>query len=161
MKKMRRNLLPNLAAAICAVLVSPLAILGCSKMPNREISVPGATYRVPDSDVEAVIKDQGQTLVRIHPAGTHFKLILNTRSDRRQKETGKLVISGVSNRFGNFESVDTPAGEVICSDVPHWNCGFEIFDQNSRWSVVFDRDYIHHTDELKAKALSILESYRG
>lgn len=153
---MRRWSLPILAALTASAILA-----GCSKMDTKKLTLHGVSYEFPKEDVEGIVHDQGHTFVRIRPSNQEFQLILNTRSDRRQRETDALVISGVSDQLGTFEDVQTPVGTVLCKDVPHWGCGFEVFDQGIRWSVIFDRDHIDEVERFKATASSLLQSYRS
>lgn len=135
-------------------------VTGCSGMQTNTITIQGVTYGFPDSHVEAILQDQGHIFIRLHPADSNYKLLLNTRSDRKQRETGDLIISGVSDQFGQFEHIPTVVGTVVCKEAPHWSCGFEVVDKGVRWSVVFDRDHLRNVKELKDAALSALSSYR-
>lgn len=130
-------------------------------MKETKIEVENSSYTFPKSDIEAIVQDQGQTLIRLHRSNDHFKLFYNSRSDREQRQTGRLVISGVSDQFGKFESIESPVGTVVCKNTPYWSCGFALQDGSVRWSVVFDRQRVGDVKNLKEEALNLLSSYRS
>ena len=76
---------------------------GCSDMKTKTVKLEGATYEFPHSEVKGIVHDQGHTFIRLRPANSNFQLLLDTRSDREQSETGSLIVTGVSDQFGTFE----------------------------------------------------------
>ena len=137
-------------------------LAGCSDSSANYVIIEGLPYSFPKSDVNSIVRpDEGHLYVRLHPQGHKFALMHHPRSDRRQREERTLIIATVNtSRFSKHWSVATKVGEVICTDIPHFNCGFELYDRNIRWSVVFDRDQLPEVSNMKVAATALLAGYR-
>lgn len=140
-----------------------IALVGCSDSSACTLTVEGLPYSFPRNHINSVVNpDDGNLYVRLHPPGRNFALLHHPRSDRRQRETRKLIIATVNtSRFSKPWSVATKVGEVICIDQPHFNCGFELYDHERRWSVVFDNDQLPEVSNMKREASSLLARYRS
>lgn len=145
-----------------AVILGVL-LAGCSDRSANAVMVEGLPYSFPKNHVNSIVKpDEGHLYVRLHPPGHKFAIMHHPRSDRRQLEEDTLIIATVNtSRFSKHWSVATNVGEVICTDIPHYNCGFELFDRDLRWSVVFDRDQLPEVSKMKRAATALLASYRS
>lgn len=145
-----------------AIVLGAAAVTSACSRPNdtRAVEIRNNRYAFPSHEVEAVVADQGHLFVRVRPHTGPFQLLFNTRSDRAQVKTGKLVISGVSDQFGTFDYEPSAVGTIVCNQAPNWNCGFEVMDGDARWSVVFDRELIPQAEALRSKALQALHGYR-
>jgi len=143
-------------------LISFMCVLqACGQQTSEvDLKLNGSTYHIPKAQLDALVRDQGQILVRINSPDREFKLAHNSRTDREQRETGKLTISGVNDQFGPYETLSSTVGAVICIDGVDWNCGFELDDGGVRWSVVFARSRLPQVDSLKQRAAHELEAYR-
>jgi len=139
-----------------------VAICGCSKVTHNVVTVDGLPYSFPKDHINSLVKpDDGHLYVRLHPHGHDFALLHHPRSDRRQKEVNRLIIPTVNeSRFVKYRSISTDAGEIICTDIPHYNCGFELYDRDIRWSVVFDQARISNVAKMKEEASELLTNYR-
>jgi len=145
-----------------AVLLA-VALAGCSDSSAKKVTIEGLPYSFPKNHVNSIVRpDEGQTYVRLHPPGYKFALMHHPRSDRREREQKTLVIATVNtSRFSKSWSVATQVGVVICTDTPHYNCGFELYDRDVRWSVVFDGDQLPQVSDMKSSATALLTSYRS
>lgn len=139
-----------------------IALAGCSDSSASIVTAEGLPYSFPRNHVNSIVKpEDGHLYVRLHPPGHNFALMHHPRSDRRQREESKLIITTINtSRFSKHWSIATEVGEVICVDRPHFNCGFELYDHELRWSVVFDRAQLPEVSNLKREASSLLASYR-
>lgn len=148
--------------SIAVALVTAAASGGCSMMSAKDVTVEGLPYSFPKDAMNSLVRpDEGHLYVRLHPPGHEFALLHHPRSDRRQKEVNRLIISTVNeSRFSKYRSINTDAGEVICTDIPHYSCGFELYDHDVRWSVIFDASKISDASKMKGEASRLLTSYR-
>ena len=139
-----------------------IALAGCSDSSASIVTVEGLPYSFPRNHVNSIVKpEDGHLYVRLHPPGHNFALMHHPRSDRRQREESKLIIATINtSRFSKNWSIATEVGEVICVDRPHFNCGFELYDHELSWSVVFDRAQLPEVSNLKREASSLLANYR-
>ena len=148
---------------IVAALMLTAISGGCSKMTPSDVTVGGLPYSFPKSHINSLVRpEHGSLYVRLHPSGERFALLLHSKSDRQQKEQNTVIIPTINrSQFSNHRSVPTEVGEVICTnDFPRFNCGFELYDHEIRWSVVFDQDRISKVPEMKEEATRLLTSYR-
>jgi hypothetical protein len=136
-------------------------VVGCSKRTD-EVLVEGLPYSFPKSHLNSlVMPDKGHLYVRLHPPGENFALLHDPMSDRQQREEARTVIPTISDRFSRQVPIQTAVGEVFCLDgLPHYSCGFELYDQDVRWSVVFDRGRLRQVLAMRANAVVLLQSYR-
>lgn len=140
-----------------------IALAGCSDSSANPVTVEGLPYSFPRDHVNSIVRpEDGHLYVRLHPPGQNFALMLHPRSDRRQREEGELIIATLNtSRYSKHWSVATKVGDVVCIDRPHFNCGFELYDHEQRWSVVFDGDQLPDISRMKREATSLLASYRS
>ena len=145
------------------VVLFCVLLAGCSDRSAKRVTVEGLPYSFPKSHLNSIVKpDEGHLYVRLHPPGHKFALMHHPRSDRRQREERTLIIATVNtSRFSKHWSAATNVGEVICTDIPHFNCGVQLYDREMRWSVVFDRDQLPEVSNMKRAAIVLLASYRS
>jgi hypothetical protein len=134
-------------------------------MKTQQFSFHDVIYNIPRSDIEAAVGPPGNRLfVRIAPAGKNFHLILDEWNDLPGYQGPDIPrISRLNDvRFQKFSYLSRPGGVVVCTDrQPHFNCGLSIEDGPVKWSVLFDRKELDHSDQLRADAESLIKAYRS
>lgn len=146
-----------IALALAASVVSE----GCSKMSKNAVTVESLPYSFPRSHINSLVRpDEGHLYVRLHPPGERFALLHHPMSDRQQRKEGRIIIPTISGRFSRPAPIKTDVGEVFCIDIPHFSCGFELYDRDVRWSVLFDRERLGDVVAMNDRATILLSEYR-
>lgn len=140
---------------------------GASEMEPEKITVRGVTYEFPKEDIltAAVPPASGRLFVRLSPPGKQFDLILDELSHYSPNQQGADIptISRLNDvRFETFKVTHFAWGPVICGRAqPKFNCGLRIEDGAVRWSVLFDKERLQESEQIRAQAWSIIQSYRS
>ena len=130
-------------------------------MTPDEVTVEGLPYSFPKSHINSLVKpDKGHLYVRLHPPQDKFALLHDFISDRQQREDGGTIIPTISGSFSRPTSFDTDVGAVFCIDIPLYGCGFELYDKNIRWSVLFDKERLPEVSAMRDRAVIRLKEYR-
>lgn len=156
---------------IMFVALAALLTVGCkggSEVGNRNVTVRGTTYHLPDNQIVAATNSSSQIVfVRLAPPGANFHLVIDSFHPYLKNKLGPEVptISTLNdNMFGRFAKIQSENGAlVICSDgpEPYFNCGIEVLDGDVRWSVLFDRQQLPLADEIRKRATSLIQRYRS
>mgnify|MGYP003575338003 CR=1 FL=1 len=154
----------NFVQSTVAILV--LLVGGsCSDMTPRIIEVRGSTYKIPNDEIVGFVAPPERKLyLRVAPKGERFHLVIDELDHYLANRQGPDVptISRLnSNRFWDFSVMDRPFGKVVCGGpYTHYNCGFRIVDQNTNWSVLFDRKDVNNLYQIELRARQSIERYR-
>jgi len=134
---------------------------GCSRNDDHVV-VDGLPYAFPRNHVANVVfPEEGMTFVRLKPPGEKFSLVRDVRADRREAETGRIIISKINfEKSDDFQELKSGRENVFCNNAPYRSCGFRIIDQGEKWSVIFSRSDMGELPRLRKHAAKLIASYR-
>lgn len=134
-------------------------------METHKFTLHGVTYQVPRSEiVAAVFPPDGRLQVRLEPPDAAFHLILDEWNDLPSHQGSDIPrISKLNDvRFQEFSVTRLPSGPVVCTErQPRFNCGLSINDGPVTWSVLFDKENLSRSEEIRTQAVALIQSYRS
>lgn len=134
-------------------------------MKTKKITFHDTAYDIPVADISvAVIPPEGRLFLRLVPPGAKFHLILDEWNDLPSHQGAEVPRISMLNdvRFQEFTVTRLPSGPIVCTDrQPKFNCGLSIDDGPVKWSVLFDKEDLPHSEDIRVKALASIQSYRS
>lgn len=128
----------------------------------KQVTIEGLPYSFPKDHVSGFTTPQGGgTFVRLKPPGEAFLLVLDSKADRLQMETGRIIVSRINfSEFSRVTELHQDGETVICGEFTHNNCGFQIDDDGFRWNIIFDREKLPDVTAFRERARGLISSYR-
>ena len=145
-----------------AATAAALVATGCSELPPDPLTIEGLPYAFPKDHVHGFVPaEKGYLYLRLAPPGQELFLIIDARSERKQREQNSLVVSSINDtRFSQAKVFFQQGEQIVCKDTPLYSCGLQLNDSGITWSVVFHRESLSNVTDIKRRAEELITRYR-